>query len=205
MERLLRWTLDSILRQPLLFWTCVIANLLGAVSGGVWWYGPMLWESPLWALPFIPDCPLAALVGSIALLGLRAGKRWPFFYALVAFACMKYGAWTISFWLRHWSLAGQAFPIEILLVVTHIGLFIEGLLFVPHIGPLSLPKRLAVIGWFVLSIFVDYGLGYHPPLASYVTPTFVFWLATMLTVVLGAGLLLLPRRAPHAVVRPATA
>ncbi len=205
MERLLRWILDIILRQPLLFWTCMIANLLGAVIGGLWWYGPMLWESPLWALPFIPDCPLAALVGSIALLGLRAGKRWSFFYALVAFACMKYGIWTISFWLRQWSITGQAFPIEVLMVVTHIGLFIEGLLFVPRIGPLSFPKRLAVIGWFALSIFVDYGLGYYPPLASHVTPTFAFWLAIVLTALLGVGLLLLPRSAPRTAVQPAAA
>jgi uncharacterized membrane protein YpjA len=205
MERLLRWTLDIILRNPLLFWSCVIANLLGAVIGGLWWYGPMLWESPLWALPFIPDCPLAALLGSIALFGLRAGKRWSWFYALTAFFGMKYGAWTIIFWMRQWSISGQAFPIEIFMVITHIGLFIEGLLFVPHIGPLSLPKRFAVIGWFALSIFVDYGLGYYPPLAGYVTPTFVFWLATALTVVLGLGLLLLPRGAPRTVVQPATA
>jgi uncharacterized membrane protein YpjA len=195
LEGLLRGTLECILHRPLLFWSCVSANLLGAVVGALWWYGPMLMNSPLWALPFIPDCPLAALVANIALLGLWGHKRWPFFNALVAFACLKYGAWTVGFWLRQWSSAGVIFPIEVLLVVTHIGLFIEGLLFVPHIGPLSLPKRLAVIGWFVLSVYVDYGLGFYPPLASHVPVSFITWLATVLTVLLGAGLVVLPHAA----------
>ena len=69
MEQLLRWTLNTILRNPLLFWAAVIANLLGTVIGGAVWYGPMILSSPIWALPFIPDCPLAALLGTIALAG----------------------------------------------------------------------------------------------------------------------------------------
>lgn len=205
MERLLRWTLDAIMRNPLLFWSCVIANLLGAVIGGIYWYGPMLWRSPFWALPFIPDCPLAALLGSIVLLSLRANQQWRFFAAFTAFACLKYGAWTMAFWLRNWSAGGPIEPIAMMLFVTHIGLFIEGLLFVPLIGPLSLPKRLGVIAWYALSIVVDYGLAryafayygfpFYPPLTPFVSVDFVFWAATVMTTALGVGLLLLPREA----------
>jgi uncharacterized membrane protein YpjA len=204
--RLLRWTLDLILRSPLIFWTCVIANFLGAVYGIVWWYGGMIADSPLWAFPFIPDCPLAALGGSVALWGLRSGKRWSLLYALVAFACIKYGAWTLAFWLRHWSNGGSVLPMQIVLFVSHMGLLAEGLLFVPRIGALSLPKRWSLIGWFALSVFIDYGLGYHPPIFdARVTPEFLFWLAAVLTFVLGVGLLALPRHAARGVVRPATA
>lgn len=215
MERLLRWTLDTILRVPLLFWACIIANLLGAVIGGWFWYGPLLVAAPFWAIPFIPDCPLAALVGSIALLGLRAGRRWSFFYALVAFGCMKYGAWTIAFWLRHWSAGGEIEPVAVMLFITHIGLFIEGLLFVPRIGLLALPLRLAVIGWYLLSIAIDYGLSsyaianygfpFHPPLTPFVPVDFVFWVATILTTLLGLGLLLFPRTEGAAATRTAAA
>lgn len=197
-EWLLRGTLEFILRYPLLFWTCVITNLLGFILGGIFWYGPMMFWWPPWIWPFIPDCPLAALLGSIALIGIRARQRWGFFYALTAFACIKYGIWTLVFWAREWSLSGVIAPIEVMLFITHIGLFIEGLLFVPYIGPLSLPKRLTVIGWFVLSIYVDYGIGAHPPMgeaySSFVTPTFAGWLAASLTALLGVGLLLLPYR-----------
>jgi uncharacterized membrane protein YpjA len=201
---LLCGTLNTILRRPLLFWSAISANLIGAVGGAVWWYGSMLLNSPLWAWPFIPDCPLAAFIANIALLGLWANKRWPFFNALVAFACLKYGAWTVGFWLRQWSGAGEMYPIEVLLFVSHIGLFIEGLLFLPYISPLSLPKRQAVIGWFMLSISVDYGLGFYPPLASHVPVSFIFWLATVLTALLGIGLLLFPRMGLQRALRPVT-
>ena len=206
MIRLLRWTLDLILRQPLIFWTCVVVNLIGAVYGTFWWYGSSLAAAPVWAYPFIPDCPLAAFGGTVVLLALRAGKRWPFLYALVAFACIKYGIWTLVFWMRHWMITGEILPIQLMLFVSHIGLLVEGLLFVPRIGPLAFAKRWAVIGWFALSVFVDYGLGYHPPLGSTaVTPNFIFWLAATLTLIVGAGLLALPQREARATPRPVTA
>lgn len=195
MVQLLRWVLNIILRNPLIFWACVVANLLGAVIGGVVWYGPMILSSPLWALPFIPDCPLAALLGTIALFGLRSGRPWRWYYALAAFFCIKYGLWTIAFWLRQWTGSGVILPVEAMLFVTHIGLLCEGLLLVPHIGDLPLSRRMWVVAWFALSVFVDYGLGFHPPLASHVSRDFIFWLASILTAAIGAGLLLLPRRA----------
>ncbi len=194
---LLQATMAFILRHPLIFWACVVANLIGAVFGGWFWYGPMLLASPLWAWPFIPDCPLAALLGAVGLLALWAGKQWRWFYALTAFACIKYGIWTIAFWLRQWSGAGEAYPIEIMLFITHIGLLIEGLLFVPHISPLSLRARLGVIGWFGLSLFVDYGLGYYPPLSLFVSESYVMWLAIWLTGILSFVLLLLPYQVRH--------
>jgi uncharacterized membrane protein YpjA len=197
LNRLLQATMTFILRHPLVFWACVVANLIGAIVGGWFWYGPMLLASPLWAAPFIPDCPLAALFGAIGLLALWAGKEWRWFYALTAFACIKYGIWTMAFWLRQWSGAGEAYPIEIMLFITHIGLFIEGLLFVPYISPLSLRARLAIIGWFGLSLFVDYGLGYYPPLSPFVAESFVMWLAIGLTGVLSFALLLLPYQVRH--------
>ncbi|HMO55927.1 MAG TPA: DUF1405 domain-containing protein [Roseiflexaceae bacterium] len=202
MLRLLHGTLAFILRNPLIFWACVIANLLGAVIGGIFWYGPMIMASPIWALPFIPDCPLAALLGSIALLMIRSGRVQPFFIALTAFACIKYGAWTLFFWGRQWSGSGVILPVELLLFITHIGLLCEGVLFVPRIGRLSLNGRLGVIGIFVLSIVVDYGFGFHPPLVSHVGLHDIFWAATILTTLLGVGLLALPRTSYTAAPQP---
>jgi uncharacterized membrane protein YpjA len=192
LERLLRRVLDTIVSVPLLFWGCVTANMVGVIGGGIFWYGPMLWSSPLWAMPFIPDCPLAALVGTVALLAVWSRQRWRLLFAFAAFGCLKYGVWTLAFWLYYWNATGSLDVVSVTMFVSHIGLCIEGLLFVPHIRPLSLTKRVVVVGWFVLSIFIDYGLGYYPPLGDYVPVSFVFWLAVVLTVVLGSALLLLP-------------
>lgn len=191
---LLRWTMDIILNWALIFWCCFVSNIIGAIGGAIFWYGPMLMDAPLWALPFIPDCPLSALLGSIGLFALRQRKRWHTFYAFVAFACMKYGVWTVLFWLRQWVGSGIIEPLEVLLFVVHIGLFIEGLLFVPRIGAIPFIHRLLIIGWFALSIYVDYGLGYDPGMVSHVPLRFAFWVATSATIVLGLGLLLLPYR-----------
>lgn len=192
--KLLRWTMDLILRQPFLFWTAILVNLVGVIWGGIFWYGPMIVTSPIWAFPFIPDCPEAAALWCVAALALWAGRRWPTFTALSAFACIKYGFWTLLFWTRHWTNGAPVQMMEVILFVSHIGLICEGILLLPYIGPLSFGKRLAVIGWFVLSIFVDYALGYHPPMTAYVTANYAGWLAIILTTILGIGLLLLPYR-----------
>ena len=202
MLRLIDWVLSLILKNSLIFWAAMAANLVGVVWGGWVWYGPQLAAAPPWAWPFIPDCPAAALYATIAFLGLRYGRRWGWFNAFAAFACIKYGLWTVAFWLRHWSEAGFVggyWPMELMLFVAHIGLTCEGVLLATRIGPIGLPARLAVIGWFALSIAVDYGLGYHPPLTYAVPVSFVFWVATILTTALGAALLLGAQRAAYRV------
>ncbi|HMQ31726.1 MAG TPA: DUF1405 domain-containing protein [Chloroflexaceae bacterium] len=198
MLRLIDRVYELILKSPPIFWACMFANAVGVVWGGWVWYGPQLAASPLWAWPFIPDCPAAALYATVAFLGLRYGRGWGWFNAFAAFACVKYGLWTVAFWLRHWAEAGFVggyWPMEAMLFVAHIGLTCEGVLLATRVGPLGLPERLGVIAWFALSVFVDYGLGFHPPLTYAVSEGFVFWLAATLTIALGAALLLLPGRA----------
>jgi len=193
MLRLINWVYDLLMRQPLLFWGAMAANMVGVVWGGWIWYGPQLAAAPLWAWPFIPDCPVAALYATVALVGLRFGRRWGWFNAFAAFACIKYGLWTVAFWLRHWSEAGFVpgfWPLELMLFVAHIGLTCEGILLATRIGPLGMPARLAVIGWYALSIFVDYGLGHHPPLTYAVPLSYALWLAVILTAAIGTALLL---------------
>jgi uncharacterized membrane protein YpjA len=201
MLRLIDWVLNIILKNPLVFWACMAANAVGVVWGGWVWYGPQLAASPLWAWPFIPDCPLAALLATIAFIGLRYGRRWGWFNAFAAFACVKYGLWTVAFWLRHWSEAGLVpgyWPMEAMLFVSHVGLTCEGILLATRIGPLSLPARLAVVGWYALSIFVDYFVPhmppFHPPATWAVPVSFMLWTAVTLTAVIGAALLLVPAR-----------
>ncbi len=196
MYRLLDRTLQFILERPLLFWICIVANGVGVVWGGWIWYGPQLSTSPLWAWPFIPDCPEAALFASLALIGLFYGRSWGWFNAFAAFASVKYGLWTIAFWLLHWSQVGFVdgyWPMEMMLFVSHIGLAGEGLLLMTRVGSLKLPTRLAILGWFVLSIGVDYGLGHHPQLTYAVPVSFALGSATLLTALLGLFLLLAPR------------
>lgn len=207
MVRLIDWVYNLVLRGPLTFWACMAANLVGVVWGGWFWYGPQLAAAPAWAWLFIPDCPAAALYATIAFVSLRYGRAQGWFTAFAAFACVKYGLWTIAFWLRHWSEAGFVpgyWPLEVMLFVAHVGLTCEGVLLASRIGPLGLPARLAVVGWFALSIAVDYGLGHHPPLTYAVPTAFALWVAVALTGAIGAALLLAAPR-PRQLNTPAPA
>lgn len=195
MLRLIDWIYGLLMRFPLLFWGAMAANLVGVIWGGWVWYGPMLAAAPAWAWLFIPDCPEAALWATLAFILLRFKRGQGWLSAFAAFACMKYGLWTLAFWLRHWSEVGFVagfWPMELMLFVAHIGLTCEGVLLARQIGPLALPTRLLIVGWYALSIFVDYGLGYHPPLTYAVPVSYVLAVAIALTAALGVALLLLP-------------
>ncbi len=174
---------------PLIFWSCMALNMVGVVWGGIVWYGPMLAAAPAWAWIFIPDCPAAALYATIAFILIRYGRAVPWFTAFAAFACIKYGLWTLAFWSRHWIGAGVIEPLELMLFVSHIGLTCEGILLATRIGSLGLTGRAAVASFFSLSIAVDYGLGFHPPLTWVVTPVFALWTAVILTSALGFWLM----------------
>jgi uncharacterized membrane protein YpjA len=192
MLRLIDWIYRFINGNALIFWACMAANAVGVIWGGWVWYGPQLASSPWWAWFFIPDCPAAALYASIALISMRYGRSIPWFNAFAAFACIKYGLWTLAFWARHWAEVRAFEPLEFMLFVAHIGLTAEGVLIATRMGRVSLPARLAVIGVFALSIWVDYGLGFHPPLTYAVPVGFALWTAIVLTTGLGAALLLMP-------------
>jgi len=156
----------------------------------------MLLRSPWWSWVFIPDCPLAALLGAIVLLLHRSRRAPQWLIALTAFACIKYGTWTILFWIRQWSGACAAYPVELLLFITHIGLLAEGLLFSRMIAPAQ-PRTGGLVSlFFVASVIVDYGLGYHPPLVSHVSRAVAFAAGALLTAVLSVALWLTTRHLP---------
>lgn len=96
-EDILRRLYGIITGIPLIFWACVFFDVLGFVVGTAIWYGPQLQRAPWWAWLFIPDCPLAALLGIIAYLRLRYGYAPDWFTALASVSCIKYGIWTVIF------------------------------------------------------------------------------------------------------------
>jgi uncharacterized membrane protein YpjA len=192
--RFLNWLFEFILTNPLIFWACVLTNLGGALYGVFVWYRPMLESVPPWVWPFVPVCPLAALAGTLALLGERYGLGWRWLNALTAVACIKWGIWTLVFWTQHWSKSGIVQPIEIALFIAHIGLICEGILFALRIGDLAPAWRWAIVSWFAISFALHYGLGYHPPLSPFVSQSLVLWTSVVLLVPLCALLLWWPTR-----------
>lgn len=198
-DDVLRRIMHIIMTIPAIFWICMIGDLIGFIAGGVIWYGPQLSRSPWWAWPFIPDCPLAALLGMIAYMRLRANQPADWFTALASLSCIKYGIWTVLFWSTKWAATGEYLPLEIGLVVVHLAMMAQGLLLWPALTSVAMPMRFVAVTWLALSIVVDYGLGYHPALVPQVTPMQAGTWAVVLTVMLGVAMALLHDTADRAV------
>jgi uncharacterized membrane protein YpjA len=168
-----RWS-DWAIQEPLLAYGLALGNFIGFFVGTIFWYGDFFTSAnvPLWAYPFVPDCPLAAGVFGAALLLLHWGKSNNLLNQLAAVFNIKYGTWTMTFWLLYWSRTGDYNLVSLAMFTTHLGLTIQGLLILQYLHKPSLRDTLIVLAWFVASDIVDYapiapgrdGYGWYPPL-----------------------------------------
>lgn len=167
---------DWGIRSPAVAWGAFLACAFAFVFGTAGWYGRFFGEvqAPLWAYPFIPDCPLAALLFGAAVLLMHLGRRSNLLNQLAAVFCVKYGVWTMTFWALYWAITGDVELSSLfsgpVMFVTHLGLTIMGLLLLQYVQP-SVRDSALVLAWFVLSDLVDYapiaagrlgGYGYYP-------------------------------------------
>lgn len=175
----LKLVADWFVATPWLLWPAVIALMAAFLVGTIGWYGDFFEAArvPLWAYPFVPDCPLAAGMAGLALALRRLGRPNRLINQLSAVFCIKYGTWTMTFWALYWAGGG---PIEMtslfsgpVMFLTHLGLTVLGLVLLLYGGRPRLGEALLVLAWFVASDFVDYapiaperfgGYGYYPPL-----------------------------------------
>ncbi|MDH7486739.1 MAG: DUF1405 domain-containing protein [Anaerolineae bacterium] len=198
--------LDFVERRAIA-WTIIAFNFVGFVTGIIFWYGGhLLSTANRWVLwPFIPDCPLFAGLFIIAFLGLRRGHDWRLFYTLTAFGLIKYGVWTVVYTLVYWWGGGALEPMSLTMGLTHVGMILEGV-YVSYriISPRARAMRTAgfrqrdvliAFGWFLLSDFVDYGLGQYPRFdTSMVSLPLIQWHTIFMTFALAAAYLALSRQ-----------
>ena len=201
-------------------WTIIAFNFAGFVVGTIFWYGGQLvGAADQWYLwPFIPDCPLFAGLFVIAFLGLRKRRNWHLFYTITAFGLIKYGVWTVTFSIAYWLGGAAVEPMSLAMCFTHVGMILEGI-YVAYriISPVTHtaddgneappPARgssaawgfrkidvLIAFAWFLLSDFVDYGLGHYPQFDPALVPMpLIQWHTIAMTFALAAVFLLLSR------------
>lgn len=240
----------------------VVSTVAGYFGGLLYWYGGYIVQRqpPLWVWLFIPDCPLFAFWGGLALLGLAARRFWRedaqvqgqravtiagvvmliawlstylpgvapgwanqqamlgmaswsfllfgiFFRRLpiwlltvTVFGNIKYGVWTVSAWLIFWRSTMLAFGApyfsvdSIFMTLTHLGMIGLGFFLITWFRP-DWRAVLAGFAWFALSDFVDYGLGYYPPLPEQFIPVYLMqWSTIAMTLLLTTWLLWLSQR-----------
>ncbi|MCC6457638.1 MAG: DUF1405 domain-containing protein [Caldilineaceae bacterium] len=77
MAHWVRWG-KQVVAGPQLLALLLVMNLAAYFAGLLFWYGYVMTDSttPMWAWPFIPDCPLFGLLGGLGLLMVIAQSRW---------------------------------------------------------------------------------------------------------------------------------
>ncbi len=250
---LIRWLQNLAATAPILTLIIVIDGV--AYFGGLlYWYGSVMAApgTPMWAWPFIPDCPLFGLLGGLGLLMVTAnwfwsegdqakGQRylavvagistlfwlstylpnmalawqsqgamlavWSWFLligaiffrqapawllGLFAFGQIKYGIWTITAWLVYWRNTALAYGApdfsfdSVFMTLTHIGLCAQGIFLLTYFRP-NWAAVLVSFGWFALSDFMDYGLGFYPSLPLEFIPLAIMqWSTIAVTIGLSA-------------------
>lgn len=148
-------------------------NFAAFVAGAVFWYGDFFraYPIPVWAYPFVPDCPLANGLFGLALMQIVRRRPSQLLNQAAAIACIKYGTWTMTCWLLYWARTGDYNPLSLLLFFTHLGLTAQGAILVWLPGRPNWRDTLIVLGWFVAGDIVDYapiapregGYGWYPP------------------------------------------
>ncbi len=174
------WSADAVRRGQ---------RILGVLTGAaalVWLTTLLPVASPGWAAQ---GALFAVLSGSLlpAAVWFRRPPAW--LLGIFAFGQIKYGIWTITAWLLYWRSTAALFGAphfsfeSILMTVTHIGLFAQGVLLLTYFRP-TWRAGVAAAVWFGMSDFMDYGLGFFPQIPQMLISLSVMQWSTMAVTVL---------------------
>ncbi|MCQ6266013.1 DUF1405 domain-containing protein [Fictibacillus sp. WQ 8-8] len=174
--------LYGILKQKWFLSSLLIINILGTAYG-YYWYKDQLAETPLKFVLFVPDSPTASLFFVFVLIAFLFGKNLPYIEALAAVSLFKYGIWAVGMNIAGGVVDPPMYWANYMLIVSHLGMAIEGLLYTPYYR-IQL-RHLAVAGlWVFHNEIIDYVYGMmprydvlweHMQLIGYLT----FWLSVV--------------------------
>ncbi|WP_338485874.1 DUF1405 domain-containing protein [Alkalicoccus halolimnae] len=171
----------SILRNRTFLILLFLVNFFGTVYGYIW-YENQLMETPWYFLIFVPDSPTASLFFTIVIGFYIFRKRFPLMEALAAVTLIKYGLWAV---IMNLAAGAAGDPLNILhwmLVVSHAGMAVQALLFMPYYRIKNWHLVLVAI-WTIHNDFIDYIYNMYPwvslNLSAYINEIgyFTFWLS----------------------------
>lgn len=174
--------LQYILTNTIFLVLLFIINLLGTIYGYMW-YSSQLAITPTIFIPFVPDSPTASLFFTIFLFFYIFGKNSPYIEALAITSLFKYGTWAVVMNILTLIVDGSLSWQGYMLIFSHAGMAIQGLLYVPFYK-IKL-KHLTVAAIFLLhNEIIDYVFGMMPiygSLTDYMNEIgyFTFWLSVL--------------------------
>lgn len=170
------------LKQKWMLVVLLVINALGTAYGYIW-YGWQLVDTPVKFLAFVPDSPTASLFFTFVLLAFLFKKHLPLLEALAAVSLFKYGIWAVGMNLAGGIAMGSLQMQSYLLIFSHAGMALEGLLYAAFYR--LKPWHLAIAAlWVLHDVIIDYVFDMmprYPILAEYenLIGYFTFWLSLL--------------------------
>ncbi len=125
--------------MSIFLWLLIAGNLIGAIIGYIWWYGPQLLQTPWYLWIITPDCPFAATLFVVSLLLIKKGIKAPWFHYLTSVWLLKYGLWSIIVYshiilttVDRSGLLMFSTGILIAVIIGHIFMMIQGYGLAPY-------------------------------------------------------------------------
>jgi len=156
---------DKILSSKKILFFLILANLIGAIYGFVFYYGKQFLETPLHLWLFIPDCPLFSLLMALCFLLILIKKESSLIFFFTLVGCLKYGFWTVFvlIYFNDFYFVPENFFMYSVLLIAHFFLFFESFLLIKKIK-FKVYYLLPVLIFFLVNDFFDYLFGTRPVL-----------------------------------------
>ncbi|TXC93270.1 DUF1405 domain-containing protein [Metabacillus litoralis] len=166
-------------QKPILI-VMLFINFFGTVYG-YYWYGDQLNETPAHFYIFVPDSPTASLFFLIVIIGFLMRKNLPLIEALAIVTLFKYGIWAVIMNLLVLQINGTLPWQGYMLIASHFGMAIQGLLYSPYYR-FKLRHLLIAAIWTLHNDVIDYVFGMMPKyslLMNYISEIgyMTFWLS----------------------------
>jgi len=156
---------QKIFSSKKLMYFLILANLIGALYGFIFYYGKQFFITLLELWLFVPDCPLFSLFFGLALLLILLKKENSFLFFFTLIGALKYGFWTVFvllFFNEFYFIPENSLMYSVLLIA-HLFLFFESFLLIKKIK-FKLVYLIPALLFFVTNDLSDYFLGTHPSL-----------------------------------------
>jgi len=177
----MKWAL-YLLKQRVVLILLLLINVPGTIYGYIW-YKYQLVETPPKFLLFVPDSPTASLFFVFVLIAFLFKKNWPLIEALAIVTLFKYGIWAVIMNILTLIVTGSLSPAGYMLIFSHLGMAVQGLLYAPYYRIKPIHLILAAVWTFHNDVidYVFFMLPRYSVLDDYIPQIgyFTFWLSVI--------------------------
>lgn len=174
-------------KDPRARFIVLTSSIIGTLFG-FYYYQGQFEITPLYLWLFVPDSPFFTFMYVIVLAFYFLGYRSNPFDVFTFIGLIKVGIWTIFvlFWNYDYYFSPATRDFRFIILLLHIGMILVALTLLMEMRKLSLKWYLMILGFFIISDYLDYFIGTHPliPLESVETVKWVTFSLTILTCIL---------------------